>query len=101
LLPCSVYAGPTFTQGNGDPNYKAAFTDFFYHDLVSGVWRMMSVAAVVSSPVIASATIVFGSTTATFTRCSDTTSAGHDTVTIACGQLACQLSAPSLLRHRH
>jgi outer membrane protein assembly factor BamB len=58
----AVRNGPTFTQSNGDPNYEAAFSDFFYDDLVIGVWRMMSVGAVLSSPAIASGTIVFGST---------------------------------------
>jgi len=58
----AVRNGPAFTQSNGEPNYEAAFGDFFYDDLVIGVWRMMSVGAVLSSPVIASDTIVFGST---------------------------------------
>lgn len=58
----AVRNGPTLTQSNGDPNYKAAFSDFFYDDLVIGVWRMMSVGAVLSSPVIASGTIMFGGT---------------------------------------
>jgi outer membrane protein assembly factor BamB len=58
----AVRNGPTFTQSNGEPNYEAAFSDFFYDDLVIGVSRMMSVGAVLSSPVIASDIIMFGST---------------------------------------
>jgi len=57
----AVRNGPTFTKSNGEPNYEAAFGDFFYDNLVVGVWRMMSVGAVLSSPVIASDSIVFGS----------------------------------------
>jgi len=50
-----------YTQKNGDPNYDAAFSDNFYDDLVVGVSRMMSVGAVLSSPVIADGVIYFGS----------------------------------------
>ena len=49
-------------QKNGDPNYGAAFSDTFYDDLVMGVWRMLSLGAVLSSPVIERDTIYFGST---------------------------------------
>ena len=57
----AVRNGPTFTKSSGEPNYEAAFGEFFYDNLVIGVWQMMSVGAVLSSPVIASDTIVFGS----------------------------------------
>jgi outer membrane protein assembly factor BamB len=40
----------------------AAFADDFYDDLVIGAWRMMSIGAVVSSPVVAAGRIYFGST---------------------------------------
>jgi outer membrane protein assembly factor BamB len=50
------------TQKDGDPNYAAAFGDNFYDDLVIGVSKMLSVGAVLSSPVIERDTIYFGST---------------------------------------
>jgi len=53
--------GATWTKADGTPNYEAAFSDFFYDDLVVGVYRMMSVGAVVSSPVIDGDTVYFGS----------------------------------------
>jgi hypothetical protein len=31
--------GPTYTKPDGLPNYEAAFFDFFYDDMVSGVHR--------------------------------------------------------------
>jgi outer membrane protein assembly factor BamB len=58
----AVRNGATLTQKNGEPNYAAAFADSFYDDLVIGVWRMMSIGAVVSSPVIDANVIYFGST---------------------------------------
>ncbi|HEX3846761.1 MAG TPA: PQQ-binding-like beta-propeller repeat protein [Steroidobacteraceae bacterium] len=42
-------------------NYQATFTDFFYDDLILGVWKMMSVGAVLSSPAVDGATVYFGS----------------------------------------
>jgi eukaryotic-like serine/threonine-protein kinase len=50
------------TKKDGDPNYGAAFGDNFYDDLVMGVWKMLSVGAVLSSPVIERDAIYFGST---------------------------------------
>ena len=52
----------TLTQKNGDPNYAAAFNDSFYDDLVIGVWKMLSIGAVLSSPVVERDIIYFGST---------------------------------------
>lgn len=54
-------AGPALTNADGTPNYEAAFAGNFYDDLVVGVDRMMSVGAVLSSPVIADGTLYFGS----------------------------------------
>lgn len=54
--------GTTYTKPDGTPHYEAAFFDFFYDDMVSGVQKMMSVGAVLSSPTIADGTIFFGST---------------------------------------
>ena len=50
------------TQKDGDPNYAAAFSDTFYDDLVIGVWKMLSIGAVLSSPVVERDMIYFGST---------------------------------------
>ena len=50
-----------FAKQFGTPNYAAAYPGNFYDDLVVGVARMMSVGAVLSSPVIDNATIYFGS----------------------------------------
>jgi eukaryotic-like serine/threonine-protein kinase len=50
------------TKKDGDPNYSAAFGDTFYDDLVMGVWKMLSIGAVLSSPVVEHDVIYFGST---------------------------------------
>ena len=50
------------TKKDGDPNYAAAFGDTFYDNLVMGVWKMLSIGAVLSSPVIERDVIYFGST---------------------------------------
>ena len=50
-----------YTKDDGSPKYEAAFSDFFYDDMVSGVLKMMSTGAVLSSPAIAGDTILFGS----------------------------------------
>lgn len=55
--------GATYTKPDGSPNYKAAFSeDFFYDNLVAGVLKMMSVGAILSSPVIVDRVIYVGST---------------------------------------
>ena len=53
--------GPTFTSKDGSPNYEAAFVDFFYDDMVSGVQKMMVVGSILSAPVISGDTVYFGS----------------------------------------
>jgi outer membrane protein assembly factor BamB len=58
----SVKNGPTYTKADGAPNYEAAFTDDFYDTMVSGVDKMMTVGAVLSSPVVVDNVIYFGST---------------------------------------
>ncbi|MBV8783450.1 MAG: PQQ-like beta-propeller repeat protein [Gammaproteobacteria bacterium] len=50
-----------YTQADGSPDYKAAFSDSFYDDGVIGVARMRSVGAVDSSPLIESDTVYVGS----------------------------------------
>jgi len=54
--------GPTYTKPDGTPKYEAAFTDDFYEDMVIGVQKMMSVGAILSSPVVVDGVIYFGST---------------------------------------
>lgn len=58
----SKQSGSTFSKPDGTPKYEAAFSDFFYDDMVSGVQKMMSVGAILSSPVIVSGTIYIAST---------------------------------------
>jgi outer membrane protein assembly factor BamB len=54
--------GQTYTKADGTPNYEAAFDSDFYDDIVTGVSRMMSVGAVLSSPVVVGNVVYFGST---------------------------------------
>jgi outer membrane protein assembly factor BamB len=54
--------GSAYTKADGTPNYEAAFFDFFYDDMITGVQKMMSVGAVLSSPVVAGNTVYVGST---------------------------------------
>jgi len=53
--------GPTYTKADGTPNYRAAAGDSFYDQMVIGLDRMMSVGAVLSTPVIDGDTLFFGS----------------------------------------
>jgi outer membrane protein assembly factor BamB len=54
--------GPELTKPDGTPKYEAAFRDNFYDDIVSGLDRMMSVGAILSSPAIVNGVIYVGST---------------------------------------
>src|SRR5262249_37162186 len=51
--------GPAWTKADGTPNYEAAYSDYFYDDMVIGSDRMLSVGAVLSSPVIDGDTLFF------------------------------------------
>jgi outer membrane protein assembly factor BamB len=53
--------GPAFTDEKGGPNYAAAFGDGFYDDIISGMQKMFSVGAILSSPAVSGDTILFGS----------------------------------------
>jgi eukaryotic-like serine/threonine-protein kinase len=53
--------GPIYTKPDGLPNYEAAFFDFFYDDMVSGVQKMMSVGSILSSPAVAGNSVFEGS----------------------------------------
>ena len=50
-----------YTTPEGGPKYEAAFSDFFYDDMVSGLQKMMSFGAVLSSPAVAGNAVYFGS----------------------------------------
>lgn len=54
--------GAAYTKADGTPNYEAAFPGDFYDDMVSGVQTLMSVGAILSSPVIVDDVVYFGST---------------------------------------
>jgi outer membrane protein assembly factor BamB len=54
--------GPALTKPDGTPNYELAFADNFYDNMVVGVSKMLSVGAILSSPVVAGETIYVGST---------------------------------------
>jgi outer membrane protein assembly factor BamB len=53
--------GPALTKEDGSPKYEAAFTEDFYDNMVTGVAKMMTVGAVLSSPVVVDGVIYFGS----------------------------------------
>ena len=52
----------TGTKEDGSPKYEAAFFDFFYDDMVSGVYKMFAIGSVLSSPAVAGDTVIFGTT---------------------------------------
>src|SRR4029077_21137489 len=54
--------GPAFTKPDGTPNYEGAFGDNFFESMVIGVNKMMSVGAILSSPVVVKNVIYVGST---------------------------------------
>ena len=53
--------GPTYTKPDGTPKYEAAFASDFYDDMIVGVGKMMSVGAILSSPVVVDNVIYVGS----------------------------------------
>jgi outer membrane protein assembly factor BamB len=54
--------GATYTKPDGTPKYEGAFFDSFYDDMVIGTQKMMSVGAVLSSPIAFNGTIYVAST---------------------------------------
>ncbi len=54
--------GATYTNADGTPNYDVAYPGGFYDDLIVGFSRLMTVGAVISSPVVDGDSIYFGST---------------------------------------
>jgi outer membrane protein assembly factor BamB len=57
----SILNGATYTKEDGTPKYEAAFTDDFYDTMIIGVNKMMTVGAVLSSPVVVNNVIYVGS----------------------------------------
>jgi eukaryotic-like serine/threonine-protein kinase len=53
--------GSSYTKPDGSPDYEPAFLDSFYEDGVIGVRKMLSVGAILSSPVVVGDAIYFGS----------------------------------------
>jgi eukaryotic-like serine/threonine-protein kinase len=53
--------GPALTSADGQPNYAAAMSSMFFDEVVSGVQKMLSVGAILSSPVVVDDTIYVGS----------------------------------------
>ena len=53
--------GSALTLANGSPNYAAAYRSDFYDDLVVGYVRMMTLGAILSSPVVDDHVVYFGS----------------------------------------
>ena len=53
--------GPRYTNSDGTPNYRAASSDSFYDQMVIAHDRLMSVGAVLSTPVVDGDTVYFGS----------------------------------------
>jgi len=53
--------GPTYTKPDGTPNEDAAFTENFYDAMILGVNKLMSVGAILSSPVVVGNTVYVGS----------------------------------------
>ena len=53
--------GPAYTKPDGSPNEEALYRSDFYDDMVSGVDRVMSMGAILSSPVVAGNAVYVGS----------------------------------------
>jgi eukaryotic-like serine/threonine-protein kinase len=53
--------GPAYTKADGTPNGDALFRSDFYDDMVVGVERVMSVGAIISSPVVVGNVVYVGS----------------------------------------
>jgi outer membrane protein assembly factor BamB len=60
-MPGATANAAAYVKADGSPNYEAAFFDFFYDDMVSGVQKMMAMGTILSSPVVADGVIYFGS----------------------------------------
>jgi outer membrane protein assembly factor BamB len=54
--------GPKYTNADGTPKYEAAYSSDYYDDLIIGYSNLMTIGAIVSSPVVADHVIYVGST---------------------------------------
>lgn len=50
-----------YTKADGTPNGDAIYVSDFYNDMVAGVGRVMSMGAIISSPVVAGSIVYVGS----------------------------------------
>jgi hypothetical protein len=53
--------GPTYTKADGTADEVAIYRSDFYDDMVSGVNRVMSMGAIISSPVVSGKMVYVGS----------------------------------------
>jgi eukaryotic-like serine/threonine-protein kinase len=53
--------GPAYTKADGTPNSEVIYVSDFYDDMVVGVGRVMSMGAIISSPVVSGNVIYVGS----------------------------------------
>jgi len=53
--------GAAYTKPDGTPNQEAIYVSDFYDDMVAGVGRIMSMGAIISSPVVAGDVVYVGS----------------------------------------
>jgi outer membrane protein assembly factor BamB len=53
--------GPAYTKPDGTPNSEVIYRSDFYDDMVAGVDRVMSMGAILSSPVVSGAVVYVGS----------------------------------------
>src|SRR5437899_12883219 len=53
--------GPSYTKPDGTPNEEAIYRSDFYDDMVAGVDRVMSMGAILSSPVVVGNVVYVGS----------------------------------------
>ena len=54
--------GSTYTKADGTPNYETVYASDFYDDIVVGHVKMMTMGAILSSPVVADGVVYVGST---------------------------------------
>jgi outer membrane protein assembly factor BamB len=53
--------GPAYTKADGTPKYETAFSSNFYDDIIVGIHTMLSIGAILSSPVVVDQVIYVGS----------------------------------------
>jgi eukaryotic-like serine/threonine-protein kinase len=58
----SKQIAPKYAKADGSPNYDAVFSSAFYDDVMVGYDKLMSVGAILSSPVVVDGVVYVGST---------------------------------------